>query len=141
MTQLLWSESLRTYIPEIDDQHMQLFSAASQLRESISQGDGKSAIKSVLLFLVEYTQIHFAAEEGFLQAAGYPGLESHRRAHGAFVSRLLEFIERPLHTKPDELLTFIETWLVEHVSKTDREFVPCLLAARSRWTVQKSPAI
>ena len=140
MTQSLWTESLRTHIPEIDAQHLQLFSVASQLRESISQGDGKSAINSVLLFLVEYTQVHFTTEERLLQAAEYSGLESHRQAHVAFVQQLRKAIERPLHVRPDELLEFIETWLIEHVSKTDREYVPYLLATRGTLPTPKSSA-
>ena len=60
-THMKWSEKLfGTGIPEVDEQHKELFSRVNALLDACSRGDGAAAVRSTLEFLEGYMEQHFA---------------------------------------------------------------------------------
>lgn len=122
-------------IDAVDRQHRRLFEIAARVYDNLAGGDGAHAAAArATAELLDYTATHFADEEALMVAAGYPGLEEHRREHADLLSKVHDmemraaFGERNL---PAEMSRFLLTWLVGHIKTSDRKFGEHL-AARQR---------
>jgi hemerythrin len=122
-----WRDSYRTHIPEIDADHQRLFALAASLDRAVLDGRGEQAVRPALLELVEYTRTHFETEERLMAAARYPGLEAHRQEHAAFLAGLRRRLELPASVIAKDVSLMLGNWLVDHVVRTDRDYVPYLL--------------
>ena len=75
--------------------------------------------------LQEYTRIHFADEEGYMEKIGYDGLEAQKRAHAGFIAKLEELEFEGFEEKQQEvlleLMDFLFHWLVHHILKMDKK--------------------
>jgi hemerythrin len=122
-----WREALATGIGEIDGQHRELFSRINSLREACNKGQGREEVLKLLLFLNDYIKTHFAAEEELQKRHGYPGYPAHRDQHKGFV-REVDNLERQFQGEGASIGLVIKAnmtmtqWLIEHISKVDREF-------------------
>jgi hemerythrin len=118
-----WTEAFRVNIAVLDQQHQQLIDTMNQLDQALRKGEGKAALDAVLDKLVEYALVHFATEESLMEQHQFPGLFSHRAQHEEFRKRLAEYLEAHKASKPGvpvSLLFFMQEWIKEHLSKTDK---------------------
>lgn len=119
-------------IDVVDRQHRRLFEIAARVYANLS-GDEKAyvAAASAAAELLDYTATHFADEEALMAAAGYPGLDEHRREHADLLSKVHDmemraaFGERNL---PADMSRFLLAWLVDHIQARDRKFGEYLAA-------------
>lgn len=135
MSLIEWNARLSLGIDEIDHQHRKLIEMINELDRAMEQGQGKAAIGRVLDGLVAYTQFHFGAEEKLMERCGYPGSERHKTEHVAFVKKLIDFkggYARGQLGLSIAVMSFLSTWLTEHIQGTDRQYVPHMTAAFSR---------
>jgi hemerythrin len=114
---------LTTGIPEIDRQHGELLAQIAELGEAARTGD-LSLAENVLAYLERYAATHFATEERFMLAYGYPDLEAHWSLHMAFASELARRkVEYAAHGSLAILLAdlglWMDRWLEEHVLEED----------------------
>ena len=126
-----WESDLEIGIAEIDAQHRNLFRLLSVLRQSTSEVYSFPAAFEALGQLSDETEIHFAVEESLMRMLGYPYMNEHIAEHRRLRDQLNEF--RHLAMDCDisgELADFIQSWLVDHVNKSDRRYVEHFLAAR-----------
>jgi hemerythrin len=126
-----WESDLEIGIAEIDAQHRNLFRLLSVLRQSTSEVYSFPAAFEALGQLSDETEIHFAVEESLMRMMGYPYTNEHIAEHRRLRDQLNEF--RHLAMDCDisgELADFIQSWLVDHVNKSDRRYVDHLLASR-----------
>ena len=75
------------------------------------------------LHLGDYVNTHFNDEEAVMASAGYPDLPRHRLVHDdlrATVTGLTESYLRDGGSLPADLMGFLSSWLVEHLSGEDR---------------------
>ena len=79
---MLWSSSLETGIPEIDEQHKELFRQIDILLDR-SKDD---RIHETLKFLGNYVVKHFTDEQLIHLRAKYPKAADHKKLHTAFVA-------------------------------------------------------
>jgi len=120
-----WGPALELGHAGIDADHRSLLVMLNRLRAAVRQDQGREEIQTVLLFLRDYTVSHFATEEGLMLQHGYPGASAHLTAHADLVMQLSDLVAdyRAGKTQLTEaLLTFLESWLVEHIQGLDREF-------------------
>ena len=118
-----WTEALSVNIAVLDQQHKQLIETVNELDQALRKGEGKPALDSVLDKLVEYALVHFAAEESLMQEHDFPGFSTHRTLHEEFRKRLAEYLGAHKAGKPGvpvSLLFFMQEWMKEHLSKTDK---------------------
>jgi hemerythrin len=118
-------------IAEIDAQHRRLFDLLNQLRSWSGKGYEYAATIDTLNELADYTHTHFAVEESLMRMLRYPGITAHIAEH----ERLKKMLEEYRHSilkegSRVELSDFIQSWLIDHISKVDREYVDHFLAAR-----------
>lgn len=120
-----WSEQYAVNIAALDLQHQSLFATVDQLNEALAAGEGAEVTDSVLAKLLRYADIHFKAEEALLEQHQFPGLYEHKVEHKKFteqVVRLLARFKRNDPGVPGALMCFMESWLKQHVMKTDMEY-------------------
>ena len=118
-----WTEALSVNIAVLDQQHKQLIETVNELDQALRKGEGKAALDSVLDKLVECALVHFAAEESLMQEHDFPGFSTHRTLHEEFRKRLAEYLGAHKAGKPGvpvSLLFFMQEWMKEHLSKTDK---------------------
>ncbi|HHW11699.1 MAG TPA: hemerythrin family protein [Firmicutes bacterium] len=119
-----WTPQYAVGVPEIDQQHQELFGKVNDLLEACQRGEGKQEIGNVLSFLEEYVKIHFGTEEKAMLDNAYPEYEQHRAQHQKFVENFLELkakfeaegagIWLVAHTN-----RVVVDWLIKHIMMTD----------------------
>jgi hemerythrin len=129
-----WRENLATGNVEIDRQHMELFRRFNSLLGACNEGKGKAEVYGLLLFLNNYIRTHFALEEELQVQHGYPGYAAHKAEHDRF-RRDLKALEQQFAEEGASLALVIQTnqtmisWLLRHISGTDRELAGFLRTA------------
>jgi hemerythrin len=125
-----WSDKLLTGIEEIDEQHKALFEVINRLDHAVSSEDKWSAVHFALVELDNYVRVHFAVEEALMRLHGYPDLADHIAAHRGFASQLMEIKEHSIRRDvSDEMTRLLHNWLVGHIHKADKAYVPHLRTA------------
>lgn len=118
-----WTDSLLCGIPEIDEQHKELFRQIDMLRDH----HNKDRIPMVLRFLADYVVKHFNDEEAIHRQSGYPQAPGHRKLHEKFVQSFYESKEKFDKSQGDfkvlmEVNKLVYDWLRDHVMKVDKQF-------------------
>ena len=121
---LEWKDTYNIGVKEIDNQHRGLFDIISKLFTSrLYEPDGKYFFLMLKNF-IEYTQVHFATEERYMQEAQYPKFAEHQREHELFiaqVSKLVQDIEKKKTDIENKTLDFLKDWYLAHILGTDRD--------------------
>ncbi|MFA7281642.1 MAG: bacteriohemerythrin [Sterolibacterium sp.] len=124
-----WKEQYSIGIQEIDQQHKKLLDFFSQLEHAI---EGKAKWTDVILTVYElknYATFHFEFEEALLRMYGLAGLEDHAQEHQSFFRNFDELERRsPDYVVAEDMMAFLENWLVHHILSTDRGYATQLLA-------------
>lgn len=129
---MLWTKSLETGIPKIDEQHQQLFKAADVLVDR-TQAD---RVPKTLEFLKGYVVKHFSDEEIMHRVSSYPKAESHKRLHLAFIKTFQQLYDEYNKATGSKLLVTMNLnkvvigWLKDHIMVHDKEFATFYLAKR-----------
>jgi hemerythrin len=120
-----WREQYSVHIQAMDNHHKKLFKNANNLFYAIEQGRAKTAIKTTLDFLVNYSDIHFKAEEELMEQYGFPDYETHRKKHVHLAEQVNDLQNR---FQSDEIkidMTFIDFfkgWIINHILSEDRKY-------------------
>lgn len=118
-----WSKDLELGIQVIDSQHQRIVEYINELDMAVRH-HSKDGVGHVLNELVDYTLSHFAFEESMMEEAGYPFLNAHKKVHELFTRRISSYVQK--HSMGQdiskELLTTLETWLVNHIQHDDKDY-------------------
>ena len=120
-----WSEELSVGIAKIDEQHGKLIQLMGELDDAIRENEAADMIEDILTNLFNYAQIHFAAEEELFRRHKYPEMALHELEHQRFIAKAFAFKERLNAKKPGlslELLTFLSSWVLNHIELTDKRY-------------------
>jgi hemerythrin len=118
-----WTDSYRLGIPGVDQEHRTFFALVRAIEISIAEGDGLGA-REALANLRLYATTHFAHEEEFLEAVGYPELERHRAEHAEFMRDVM-LLEATPGVPTGVAMRMARAWIGQHILGTDRRY--------SRW--------
>ena len=126
-----WSDDFKLGFAEIDTQHRWLVEATNALHEELMKGEpSDEEVSSLLNFLVDYTLTHFVTEELLFEWHHFPQADAHTEEHQAFVRTVKEWMQR--HKSGEsldrEILDFLKQWLIQHIMKSDKAYVPFLKA-------------
>lgn len=127
-----WSSDYSVNIKTIDDQHQELVNILNRLFVAVSKREGDKAIAGILDALMSYTQTHFALEERLMREAKYKDIESHMEEHRKLLEQLDQLCKKHLlEEKPIyfEMLSFLKTWLKEHIQGVDTKYSAALQQA------------
>jgi hemerythrin len=125
MALLDWTPSLSVDVAEMDEEHKKLFALINNLNDAMKQGKAKDEMGRVFNELVNYTHSHFAAEERYLQAIGYPYLAQQRKEHAELLKKVATFkaeYEAGKAMVSVTLMTFLGDWVRSHIQKSDKQY-------------------
>jgi len=123
MSLFKWSNEHSVYLPEMDAEHRGLFRLGAELHKGILAGRDFEQLKPILLNLLEAAEEHFHHEERLMSAVRYSAFQWHKKQHDTVrkkAKQLLKRIEAGDAGAPMELIKFLDSWLVDHMSISDR---------------------
>jgi hemerythrin-like metal-binding protein len=112
----------------MDEHHRALFNLIDRLNDAVLERNEHELIGEVLNSLLDYTKMHFAAEERLMHKADFPGLPQHKEAHDMLVAQVQELQRR--HKQKDSALAveisqfMLKDWLVKHILGMDELYAP-----------------
>lgn len=118
-----WSERHAVHIPAVDGEHQQLFRLCDDLQRAMLAGAATGEVQLIVDDLVIHTAQHFAHEERQMRAAGYSLYAWHRSQHHTARLRVRALERRVRRGDRDaaiELITYLSSWLNDHVRLADR---------------------
>lgn len=123
MAHWIWKSSYAIGIKEIDEQHKNLLELINKLNIS-SYYKKEYMVEEVLEEIQMYTIEHFSFEEELMRNAGYPDLETHMKAHKAFINRIEFFKERYENGEDigNQLMMDLQLWLLNHIKYDDMDY-------------------
>ena len=90
------------------------------------QGKGKEILGTVLKEMVDYTKVHFAAEERILRDSGYPDYEQHKAVHEKVTEKVSTIHSKYLQGNGSHLtieaMNYLNDWLQKHILGTDQRY-------------------
>jgi len=135
---LVWNDSYATGVAEIDEQHMILVHTLNEAGVRLVKDASLESLEQITQDLLSYALYHFETEEELMQKYGYADgppeeaarhLEQHR-AFSAKVVAVREGLKAGTLISPDDLLGFLNNWLVNHILNTDKKLGAFIVAKR-----------
>ena len=129
MPLIVWTEEYSVNIREIDNQHKRWFAILNKLFDAKGSNQETGILSDILTELMEYAKIHFATEEKYFKAYGYPDADSHVKEHEAFIKKVGDFkqsFERSKTGLDVSVLNYLLNWLKNHIQGSDRAYGPYL---------------
>jgi hemerythrin len=120
-----WKPEYSVQIPKIDAQHQRLFALASELHAAMAEGKGKAVLAQSLAQLVDYTKVHFAAEEQFMSQYRYPDAAAHKAQHDQLTAQVLDLQNKFRAGNAAltvSLMMFLKNWLERHIAGSDQQY-------------------
>ena len=120
---MLWTSSLETGIPKIDEQHKELFHRVDLLMDTKNQ----SSLQETIDFLGQYVVNHFSDEQAMHSGSNYPKAAAHKQMHTAFIATFKE-LKQKFASSDHNLAMIMEInkvvigWLKDHIMRHDKEF-------------------
>ena len=127
---LKWDSSYSVHVKEFDDQHKRLIDYINLLETSTRDNDPKELTGKILKSLVVYTIDHFKREEEYFRQFKYEKTEEHVGEHQKLVKKLNEYVslfETENKFDAGSFIDFLTTWLVNHLTGPDKEYVNCFV--------------
>jgi hemerythrin-like metal-binding protein len=127
---ILWNDSYLTGIDRIDEQHKVLVNTLNEANARLATCVTRDLLEQITRDLLSYAIYHFETEESLMKEYNYAGLsatddEKHHHEHRSFsqqVVSLREGLRDGRLVTREELLSFLNNWLVNHILFTDKRF-------------------
>lgn len=136
-----WNTTYTVYLPDVDQEHRDLFRLASELHRALL-GDGAGATTGALLAeLADHLAVHFVHEESLMAEAEYPSLEWHKRQHQTARKKAASLARRVRKGDAQasaDLLEFLGSWLKDHIQVADKMMGAYLRNRRRLWSAMAS---
>jgi hemerythrin-like metal-binding protein len=132
-----WNDSFATGIPQIDEQHQTLVQFLNTLASSLTFHADIPSSRILFTELADYAVYHFQTEESIWHQflAGDPWEAEHKMAHINFISQVNRLKDeensRPLEDVLNEVVSFLNRWLVSHILESDKRMAKVVLAMQS----------
>lgn len=128
---LIWKDGYTTGVPELDEQHRQIFAWVNELGGLIDRGlYDKPEVDALLEVMDTEFRGHFTLEEGCMSRHHCPMAQKNKKEHDQLLSTYLDFQSTFSAKKSLASLaafhTAIESWLLEHVCFVDIHLRSCV---------------
>ena len=130
-----WKDEYNVGIDSIDQQHKKLVNLINKLQTAIDYSTGEEFEHEALNELVDYTKTHFGYEEGLMEKYGYPDFEPHKALHREMIAKVeavLAEYEQDGDLAMDHAVTFLKSWLINHINGTDKQYSSFLIEKGAR---------
>ncbi len=122
-----WNDSFSVGVALFDEQHRQLIAMLNKMIKDPAATTRSETVAEVLTDMTHYAQEHFKSEEDLMIEHDYPLLEEHRDRHREFqekAARLCFATIKGQTSVPQELLAYLQQWLIHHILQEDMAFKP-----------------
>jgi hemerythrin len=127
MEPIEWTDSFSVGVALFDEQHRQLIDMLNKMIRDPAAATRSETVADVLTDMTNYAQEHFKSEEDLMIEHGYPHLDEHRHQHHGFqekAARLCFATVKGQTSVPQELLEYLQQWLIRHILQVDMAFKP-----------------
>jgi hemerythrin len=118
-----FSDGMVTGVPDVDEQHRDLFDALERIGGMGREGADPETLDMALADFREHVARHFAWEESYMAHEHVASLESHRTLHEILLGQYDEMMAELRATRfsffEEALQRRFMPWLVEHIVNVD----------------------
>ena len=128
---LTWKDSYSVGIESIDNDHKKLIHLINNLQTAIDYKTDKLFERQTLDEVLDYTEYHFRREEHLMENNGYPDFVPHKEKHEKMIEKIGEYVkayEKGESGAIESLLTYLRSWLINHICGTDQEYSEFLIS-------------
>jgi hemerythrin-like metal-binding protein len=123
-----WNEKLLTGVTEIDSQHKILVDAINDANSRLMEDHDIKLIEQITKDLLSYAIFHFETEEDLMLQYDYDGesaeeAQLHQKQHREFSTQVLavrDGLRDGKEISREDLLAFLNGWLISHIMNTDQ---------------------
>ncbi len=134
-----WTPALETGVAEIDQQHRYLVNAINDANMQLAAEHDISLIEQITKDLLSYAIFHFDTEEELMQTLGYEQAAPeeatrHQQQHRQFSAQVIavrDQLNNGLKISREDLLAFLNGWLINHIMHTDQDLGAFILKKRA----------
>ena len=122
MSIIVWRDEFMVNVAAIDTDHRRMSELANELHDAVVSNSEMGVLQERLLALIEFTRMHFAAEEQLMLEHHYPDHPAHKSEHDLLLAHLLEMADalavgnQPVFT-PE--LDVSSDWVMVHINDHD----------------------
>ena len=135
---IVWNNELETGIDEIDDQHRILVKALNDAGVRLSGKHDASLLERITRDLLSYAIYHFEIEENLMAQYNYAlahadDAQAHNQQHRSFSAQVVELrdgLRTGIPVSRENLLSFLNNWLVGHIKHTDKKLAAFIQTQR-----------
>ncbi len=112
----------------------------NNLQHSFPSNRQDEEIGKAIKSRVEFTKLHFSAEEALMQEIGFPEFSRHRDLHKKLIDEVVGIllkIKNGKNINVFDLYDFLADWLLNHIANEDRKIGKFILKS-SRQTATES---
>ena len=134
MALIEWADGLIIGFPAIDAEHHRLVDMLNALYQASIELRGQEVLRDIVSGMLEYASTHFKREETLMARFGYDKLDEHRAEHEQFVASARQIkgkLESGSFVSSIDTLSFLKSWLVNHILDADKKYGPCFLEHRA----------
>lgn len=135
---IVWNDTLVTGISEIDEQHQILVNLFNEANTKLSANNNAEFLEHITRDMLSYALYHFETEEELMQKYGYSeakieDADTHIQQHRSFSAKVVAVrndIKAGIMISREDLLAFLNSWLINHILNTDKLLAAFLLASK-----------
>lgn len=125
-----WNEKLLTGVAEIDNQHKILVDSINEANIRLMEDHDIKLVEQITKDLLAYAIFHFETEEDLMLQYDYDGesadeAQLHQKQHREFSTQVLavrDGLRDGKEISREDLLAFLNGWLIKHIMNTDQRF-------------------
>ena len=133
---IVWNDDLVTGVAKIDEQHRILVNSINDANTRLATNASAEMLDQISRDLLSYALYHFETEEELMLQFKYAEAktgdsDTHLRQHRDFSSKVVtvrEGIKAGNLISREELLTFLNGWLINHILKMDKQLAAFILS-------------
>jgi hemerythrin-like metal-binding protein len=132
---IVWNDALVTGIDKIDEQHQILVNLFNEANTKLTVNNNAEFLEQITRDMLSYALYHFETEEELMQKYNYAEDEiddTHIRQHRGFSAKVVSVrndIKAGVLISRENLLSFLNNWLIDHILSTDKRLAAFLLAS------------
>jgi hemerythrin len=132
---IVWNDDLMTGIEKIDEQHQILVNLFNEANTRLTNNNSAEFLEQITRDLLSYALYHFETEEELMQKYHFTensNDDTHIKQHRSFSARVVAVrndIKAGVLISREELLSFLNNWLINHILNTDKKLASFLLAS------------
>jgi hemerythrin-like metal-binding protein len=137
---IIWNDNLVTGVNEIDEQHRILVNSINEANTRLTNDFNAEILGQLTRDLLSYALYHFEMEEELMQEFDYQSVNeedaaTHLREHREFSATVVsvrEGIKAGKLISREDLLGFLNKWLINHILNTDKRLAAFVLMRRDK---------